>query len=112
MKMKTRREHAKELGRRVSRGEWERYSRLYEVHHAKNFDGQPKFRLAGYEVNEDGTRKLDKDGKFIPTFLPCLVHTLARETVKCNRKVSMTDRYVEEKSKRRQYLGQPLGYTR
>lgn len=111
IKMHTRHEWMRKTGKRISRGGWERLNRAYEVHHGRG--GTPKLRIVGYETDEEtGARVLDKDGLDKPLFLPCLTHVLMRETVKCNRKVSMRDRYVKKDSRRTRYLCEPQGITR
>ena len=95
MKMHSKREWEAKHGRRISKGAWERLNRLYEVHICKG-----KARIVGY----------DDTGN--PLFGPVCSMVLARETVKCNRKVSMTDRYLPKESTRTRYLGEPAGLTR
>lgn len=107
-KMHTRRDWERENGKRISRGAWERLNRAYEVHiHPK------RAQIVGYEtfVDDGGTERyvLDKEGLRKPLIGPVMTLTLLRESIKCNRKVSMTDRYDTEKSKRQKYLGEPAG---
>ena len=94
-KMHTKRQYERTLGHRVSRGHWERHNRAYEVHVVKD-----KAQIVGY----------DKKGEAL--LGPCLTLTLMRETTKCNRKVSMRDRYMPGESKRTRYLKEPAGHSR
>ncbi len=71
----TRHQYAAKLGRRVSRGEWERLNRAYDVHHANG-----RYRLVGR----------DADGR--PNYTAVLTVVLKPETTKANRKVSLGDR--------------------
>lgn len=107
IKMHTRHQWMRENGKRISRGGWERLNRAYEVHIHPG-----KARIVGFEMNEDGTYRVNEKGQRIPKLGPCFTLTLLRESVKCNRKVSMVDRYDKDRSKRQKYLGEPAGITR
>jgi len=93
-KFHTRHEVASKLGRRVSRGEWERMNRAYEVYHAKDFEGKRSFRLFGKDIR------------------PCVTHVLMPETTKANRKVSLGDRFNEDSKRARYNLDKPVGVIR
>lgn len=97
VKMHTRSEYANKLGRRVSKGEWERRNRAYEVHL------QDSWIHEGYVIGEGG-EKLKKVRR-----AETLV--LMRETTKCNRKVSMGNRYGKHGTRAR-YLDEPAGHVR
>ena len=94
MKMHNRQEMINKLGRRVSRGEWERMNRAYEVYHAKDFEGKRSFRLFGKDVR------------------PCVTHVLMPETTKANRKVSLGDRFNADSKRARYNLDKPVGVIR
>jgi len=95
MKMHTKSEYEKTLGHRVSKGAWERLNRAYEVHLHPG-----KFKKVGF----------DEAGK--PVFHQQATLTLLRETPKCNRKVSMRDRFMPIESKRSKYLDKPAGVVK
>jgi len=97
VKMHTRSEYANKLGRRVSKGEWERHNRAYEVH------------LQGSVIHEGYF--VDDAGKKLPKLRQAATHVLMRETTKCNRKVSMGNRYGTHGTRAR-YLDKPAGHVR
>ena len=101
VKMRSRHDYIRETGKRISRGAWERLNRAYEVHIIPG-----KLKIVDYEKDEDGNNILSK-----PMLAPQTTNVLMRETTKCNRKVSMRNRYMEDGTRRR-YLGKPAGATR
>lgn len=100
-KWHTKAEYVRQTGKRISRGAWERLNRAYEVHIVPG-----KLKIVGYEKDEDGNNILSK-----PKLGPQTTNVLMRETTKCNRKVSMRNRFGSDGTRCR-YLGKPAGITR
>jgi hypothetical protein len=97
----TREEMARQLGRRVSRGEFERSTRVYDVHQCKDYLGRPGYRNVRYR-DLDGTIK---DGVMLK-----LTHVLNPDCRKASRKVSMSDR-TAPRGPRARYLVEPITRT-
>jgi hypothetical protein len=74
--------------------------------------GRPTYRVVDFIRHEDGTPKLDKDGKRQPLVQQNFTRVLLPNTAKHNRKVKQLDRW-DPKSKRSRYKeGQEAGRTR
>lgn len=88
MKVTNRYEFMEKIGRRVSKGEWERRCRSYAVHQHN------KLQVVDYERNEDGTIKMGADGKPTPRVQRAYTIVIAPDTPKHERKVPMSERFM------------------
>lgn len=94
MNWKNRHDYAAYLGRRVSRGEWERTAHAFCAHPALDSLRRPKLVVVGYSMNDKGERVPIVGHRYTLALLP--------DTPRHSRKVPMSERFMP-KGKRDRY---------
>lgn len=101
MKFHTRHEAMELLGRRISKGEWERMNRAYAVY------PQHKLQIVGYEKTPAGSNDTTK-----PLVRQCLTLVILPETPRHHRKVSRRDRWGVNTKRDRYREGKEVGIVK